>query len=86
MGNLARDERIRNDPDGVTAGGENGVGDKPHQSDAAATEDKTDPARRHLARKAFGRGAKLGHVPGTGSTEHTNTVERHRKDELSPRS
>ena len=63
MSNFTRDQRIGNDADGVTAGGENRVGNQPHQSDAAATEDQTDLARGHLARKVFRRRAKLGRVP-----------------------
>ncbi len=75
MRDLARDQRIGNDADGVTAGRENRVGDESHQSDAAATEDKTDPARHHLARHVFRSGTKLRRVARTRSTEHADPVE-----------
>jgi len=48
---LARDQRVRNDPNRVTAGFEHGVRDDTHQTNAAASEDQTDCTARHLATK-----------------------------------
>ena len=73
---LARDERMRDDADGVATGGEHGVGDHTHQADGAPAEDESDAAARHLPAK-LRRDIRIDRSPaGARSTEHTDAAKR----------
>ena len=75
VGELARDERVRNDAYGVAAGVEDGIRDHAHQSDRAAAEDEADAAPHHFASKPFSRRGVLGPGACTRSAEHADTSQ-----------
>jgi hypothetical protein len=76
MRNLARDERVWNDADRMSAGGKDGVGENAHESDAATTEHQADAAGHHRARQILRRFAVHGRRSAARTAEHTHAPER----------
>ena len=72
MSDLARDQRVGDDADRVTARGQHGVGKDAHQPDGAAAEHETDAAPRHLARELLGGLGILNSSPDTRAAEHAD--------------
>jgi len=75
MRELARDQRMRDDANRVTARLEHGVGNDTHQANAASAKDETNFSPHHLTAKFYGRLSVLRVVPRTGSAEHADAAK-----------
>jgi hypothetical protein len=75
VGELARDERVRNDAYRVAAGAEHGIRDDAHQSNRAPAEDEADAAMHHFVPKPLGLGGILRPGACTGSAEHADASQ-----------
>ena len=77
MRELARDQRVRDHTNRVTAGLEHGVGDDTHQANAASAKHETNVSPHHLTAKLYCRLSVLRVVPRTGSAEHADAAKLH---------
>ena len=78
MRELARDQRVRDDANRMTAGIEHGIRDYTHQANAASAKDETDSAPHHLTAKLHCGLSVLRIVSGAGSAEHADAAKLHR--------
>ena len=69
MAGFALQQEVRDDADGPAAGVEGGIGDQPHQADAAAAIDQRYALARPAAAQADGGVAGGGIGPETGAAE-----------------
>ena len=75
MRELARDQRVRDHANRVTAGLEHGVGDDTHQANAASAKHETNVSPHHLTAKLYCRLSVLRVVPRSGSAEHADPAK-----------
>src|SRR5262245_323754 len=78
MRELARDQRVRDHANRVTARLEHGVSNDTHEVNAASAKDETNSSPHHLTAKLYRRLCVLWVVPRTGSAEHADAAKRHR--------
>jgi len=74
MGELASHKCVRDDADGVTAGGENRIRDDAHQANSPAAEDEANAAASHLASQLTGDVRIDVPMPCARSAEHAHTA------------